>query len=356
MFRSIIGSSVERINLDPSHPYGEHMTFTTFGNNVNNSIEHQLKLQREQRIREQYRKIRRWQQRKKDFENRSSQHSDLDGFNDSDSHAFWKLFPYEFRKDVAGKQSNCNYYFIRGDYLRDIADLRENHETMHTLKGLTMKEFRIMIEEKLPNALNECATLKDLFENGQWGDAVDTNGYRGHGLYILGFDDLSMREIQHAYDTKTEQDYLKLMKTFDYGDDHWRSFPMEVGDAPYNYYVNTPLREGGYRWIDPSRIWNKGVVWKKCLIQWQKFNKDGELELSDYIFAQYDYEYDECQFEWIKKPANVGESGLRFMKAYTARFDDACPMRFERIKKCLMQSLGSSFDSKCASVLTSFLL
>lgn len=305
-----------------------------------------------------------------------------DELRNNDVDQFWRVFPYRYRKRG---QCKCYYFeddqyhtlkklFRQGTQSKDIEsddlvhieryhsycgdeedsdfefifdDGDDGLELKELLKDITLKQLRELTRGKEPSA-----QLRDLLENGQFGDAVDVEGFRGHGMFILGFGDLPMSKIKKAFENGTEREHLRLLKTFDHHTDDMCSIPMEVGDAPNDYYQQTSLRDYDYRWLDPSRTDYKGQIWKDCIL-----DMDGCQQSGDYVYiswrGQADNEWTPKNTLRISNPDVYSKAGIA---AYCTRYDEAVAMRKDRISQYIMDVWPLEGSDDICRLLVSFLI
>lgn len=305
-----------------------------------------------------------------------------DEMRNNDVDQFWRTFPYGYRKSGL-----CEYYYFdhkahvnllkvfqrdnqsdtedieSDDLYSDSDDAVDVGELTELLQDVTIKKLRTLTQGKEPSAV-----LRNLLENCQFGDTVDVIGYRGHGMFVLGFGDLPLSAIKTAVENGTEREHLKLLKTFDYGDEHWFHTPMEVGDAPCGYYMETNLCGNNYRWLDPLRIDFKGQIWKDCMLDMKKYQQSGDFKEDpdnifpdDYVYINWRGQYDWENGEWTPKRTFLKstydyqvylQAGVA---AYCTRYDAAAAMRRDRISQFIMDVWPLEAPDICR-LLISFLI
>eukprot|EP01083_Nonionella_stella_P005262 15236_1 len=276
------------------------------------------------------------------------------------SRLFWNIFPYSYRI------GSCNYILLDGLYgiiipplfdLKqiDMSEIRTRNVlsgALHNVPLFYVKQwytFYVQYHTSCTPQFHESDEFRLLQEllsslnDARFGDVIDVFPLMGFGTYILGFGATDLETISHAYKANTVDKYLKFIKTFTYMDldaaltadiveleDHFCScIPVEFSDAPFHYFFNTNLnyKESTFstyerRIIDPLRINNKGVIWKKIAHFIADHNTSNTIIFPDDAIAILDYQE---KIRWVPrtKVRLQNKYVANSLKSYAQRYDEA---------------------------------
>eukprot|EP01083_Nonionella_stella_P269104 910237_1 len=287
------------------------------------------------------------------------------------SRLFWNIFPYSYRI------GSCNYISLDDHDLYaviipplfdlkqlDMSEIRTSnvlYEALHNIPLFYVKQWYTLYvkhHQRTPqyDESDECIQLQELLNSlndARFGDVVDVFPLVGFGTYILGFGDTDLETICHAYKTKSVDKYLRFIKTFNYmdadtseycefEDDLCACIPVEFSDAPFHYFFNTNLKykESKYerRIIDPLRINNKGVIWKKISNYITDHNARNPIIYPDDAIAILDYQED---IHWVPR------TKVKLQNAYVANLLKSYAQRYDEAVKQKRNDLIEFIDTEC---------
>eukprot|EP01084_Bolivina_argentea_P111699 199241_1 len=191
-------------------------------------------------------------------------------------HPFWRLFSdRKYRTIHQNEVRNLIIEILYIDFQKIIND--------DELNGLLITDFKKQYESKKIELMmdtentNLIGQLETFFNHYEYGDGIDIHGYRGTGLYLIGYTHKNMhlnKNNNHKLiGNKSELRFIKTWSEYGYGR------PLEFFDAPMDYFGDC---ENEYRLFDPIR-------WKMNINIESKQNKDKIEE------TETDDEYDPYQ-------------------------------------------------------------
>ena len=145
---------------------------------------------------------------------------------------FWSLFEGQRRYRPSG--SSMRFYCDLEHILKTFMNTTEVE--LDVITGMLVTELQSKFNE-IKSKLNDQHVIREFehfFNNHQYGDTIDCEGYRNTGAWIIGY-------------ASAENEPIGL-RFLDVWSEYGRGLPLEFGDAPKNYFES--IR---YQLIDPIR-------------------------------------------------------------------------------------------------------